>query len=76
FRSALLSRPAGSLLHEPLSLGGRGTLAFWPLVVALIVGTIELVSQSVDRKRADRALAAQARVPSPAADSGPDQEPA
>jgi hypothetical protein len=60
FRSALLSRPAGSLLHEPLSLGGRGALAFWPLLAALVVGTIELVSQSVDRKRAEQAQTAQA----------------
>jgi hypothetical protein len=73
FRSALLSRPAGTYLHEPLTLGGHGALAFWPLIVALTVGTIELVSQSVDRKRADPA---QAEPPRPAADGGPDQEPA
>ena len=60
FRAALLTRPAGSLVHEPLSLGGRGALAFWPLLAALVVGTIELVSQSVDRKRAEQALPEQA----------------
>jgi hypothetical protein len=59
FRSALLSRPAGSMLHEPLLLGGRGALAFWPLLAALVVGTMELVSQSMDRKRADQVLTAQ-----------------
>jgi hypothetical protein len=65
FRSALLSRPVGSLLHEPLSLGGRGALAFWPLFAAVVVGTMELVSQLVDRKRAEQARAAQAPQPGP-----------
>jgi hypothetical protein len=60
FQAALRSRPAGTMLHEPLLLGGYGALAFWPLLVALTAGTIELVAQSVDRKRADHALAAQA----------------
>lgn len=76
FRSALLSRPSGTFLHEPLSLGGRGALAFWPLIVALTVGTIELVSQSMDRKSDDQATAAQPEPPRPAADGGPGEEPA
>jgi hypothetical protein len=70
FRSALLSRPAGTLLHQPLSLGGRGALAFWPLLAAVVVGTMELVSQSVDRKRIEQAQAAAAPPPSPGPDGG------
>jgi hypothetical protein len=52
FHAALLSRPAGTLLHQPLALGGRGALAFWPLLTGLVVGTIELLTQSTDRNRA------------------------
>jgi hypothetical protein len=51
FRSLLASSPAGAHLHQPLSLGGQGPLAFWPLLAALAAGTIELVSQSMERKR-------------------------
>jgi hypothetical protein len=53
FRAALLSRPVGTLLHQPLVLGGRGALAFWPLLVALVVGTIELLAPSAPRKPPD-----------------------
>jgi hypothetical protein len=53
FQSLLASSPAGAHLHQPLSLGGQGPLAFWPLLAALVVGTIELFSQSMERKRAD-----------------------
>jgi hypothetical protein len=59
FQAALVSRPVGSLLHQPLAVGGWGTLAFWPLLVGLVVGTFELVSQSADRKRTDPALLTQ-----------------
>jgi hypothetical protein len=72
FRAALLSRPVGTLLHQPLALGGSGPLAFWPLFAGLVVGTFELISQSMDRKRADRLLATQAALaPPPDADPGP-----
>jgi hypothetical protein len=55
FRSLLAASPAGTQLHQPLMLGGQGPLAFWPLLVALTVGTIELFSQSQERKRAEAA---------------------
>jgi hypothetical protein len=55
FQSLLASSPAGAQLHQPLALGGQGPLAFWPLLVALTVGTIELFSQSQERKRAEEA---------------------
>lgn len=55
FQSLLGSSPAGTQLHQPLALGGQGTLAFWPLLAALAVGTIELFSQSQERKRAEAA---------------------
>jgi hypothetical protein len=57
FQAALLSRPVGTLLREPLLLGGWGTIAFWPLLAALTIGTIELVGQSLDRNRAGAPLA-------------------
>jgi hypothetical protein len=53
FQALLAASPAGTQLHQPLSLGGQGALAFWPLLAALVVGTIELFSQSMERKRAD-----------------------
>lgn len=65
FRAALLSRPVGTLLHQPLSLGGHGALAFWPLIVGLVVGTFELISQSVNRKRPDQFLPAHTTPPHP-----------
>lgn len=55
FQSMLASSPAGTRLHQPLSLGGQGPLAFWPLLAALAVGAIELFSQSQERKRAEAA---------------------
>jgi hypothetical protein len=61
FRAALLTRRVGTLLHQPLVLGGRGALAFWPLLAGLAVAMFELISQSKDRKRAGRSLTAQAR---------------
>jgi len=51
FRSRLALSPAGSRLSEPLSLGGHGALAFWPLVVGLLVGSIEVIGQSIERRR-------------------------
>jgi hypothetical protein len=55
FQSLLAASPVGAQLHQPLALGGQGPLAFWPLLVALTVGTIELFSQSQERKRAEQA---------------------
>jgi hypothetical protein len=57
FRATLAASPAGTRLHEPLALGGHGALAFWPLFVALVAGTIELASQMMDRSSADGAIA-------------------
>ena len=52
FRSRLAASPAGTRLREPLVLGGHGALAFWPLFVGLLVGSVEVVSQAIDRRRA------------------------
>ena len=52
FRATLAVSRAGALLHEPLSLGGIGPLAFWALFAALIVGGIEISAQSRERKNA------------------------
>jgi hypothetical protein len=71
FRANLAASPAGAHLHEPLTLAGHGALAFWPLFAALTVGTIELVSQSAERKRAETALQSQfAPPPRPAEGEG------
>jgi hypothetical protein len=51
FQSLLGSSAVGAQLHQPLALGGQGPLAFWPLLAALAVGTIELFSQSAERRR-------------------------
>jgi hypothetical protein len=53
FQSLLAASRAGVQLHQPLLLGGQGALAFWPLLAALAVGTIELCSQSLEGKRAE-----------------------
>lgn len=63
FRATLAVSRVGTHLHEPLALGGHGALAFWPLFAALVVGTIELASQSAERKRTEAALAAPPPVP-------------
>jgi hypothetical protein len=55
FRSQLAASPAGTRLREPLVLGGHGALAFWPLLVGLLVGSAEVVSQAIHRRRADPA---------------------
>jgi hypothetical protein len=55
FHAQLATSPAGTRLHEPLVLGGYGALAFWPLFVGLLVGSVEVVSQAIDRRRADAA---------------------
>jgi hypothetical protein len=53
FRALLARSPAGTHLRDPLSLGGYGAVAFWALFAALAVATIEVFSQSSQRKRAD-----------------------
>jgi hypothetical protein len=58
FRVQLVTSPAGTRLHEPLVLGGHGALAFWPLLVGLVVGSAEVISQAIDRKRAGAAASA------------------
>ena len=55
FHSLLAASSAGTKLHQPLMLGGQGPLAFWPLLAALAVGTIELFGQSRERKHAETA---------------------
>jgi hypothetical protein len=63
FRAQLAVSHAGAHLHEPLSLGGLGPLAFWPMFAAIVVGAIELSAQSRERKKA--ALAQAALPPGP-----------
>ena len=53
FRSALAVSAAGVRLREPLALGGHGALAFWPLLVGLVVGSIEVIGQSIERRRTE-----------------------
>lgn len=45
FRARLAESAAGARLHQPLTLGGRGVLAFWPLGAALAVGMAELATR-------------------------------
>ena len=65
FRAQLVTSPAGTRLREPLMLGGHGALAFWPLFVGLLVGSVEVVSQAIDRRRA-RGRRARRAGPGPA----------
>ena len=67
FRAQLVTSPAGTRLREPLVLGGHGALAFWPLSVGLLVGSVEVVSQAIDRRRA---LAAARTEPGPTRPEG------
>jgi hypothetical protein len=53
FHSRLAVSHAGTRLREPLALGGHGALAFWPLFAALLVGAIEMIRQSAERRRAE-----------------------
>jgi hypothetical protein len=70
FRSRLAASPAGTRLREPLMLGGHGALAFWPLLVGLVAGSIELISQSVENRRSVAARLSQV-VPAGVADADP-----
>jgi len=63
FRSALAVSATGVRLREPLTLGGHGALAFWPLLVGLVVGSIEVIGQSIERRRTEAAALA---TPAPA----------
>jgi hypothetical protein len=55
FRSRLAASPAGTRLREPLVLGGHSALAFWPMFVGLLVGSAEVVSQAISRRRTEAA---------------------
>jgi hypothetical protein len=66
FRSRLAASAAGTRLREPLTLGGHGELAFWALFAAAVVGGIELVRQSADRRRSEAAALTQAPSAGPA----------
>jgi hypothetical protein len=44
----------GTLLNEPLSLGGIGALAFWPLAAGLVAGGIEMTVQIHERLNTPR----------------------
>jgi len=50
-RRLAASRP-GTLLREPLSLGGHGAIAFWPLAAGLVAGGIEAAGLLRDRRLA------------------------
>jgi hypothetical protein len=52
FRHALLTDKAGVLLRQPLELGARGALAFWPLAAGIVIGGIELMRSLRERRRA------------------------
>jgi hypothetical protein len=56
FDHALAAGRAGVLVHAPLSLGGIGALAFWPLFAGLTAGGIEAVSQFRERQAARERL--------------------
>jgi hypothetical protein len=51
--SLALGRP-GTLLQQPLALGGIGVLAFWPLAAGLVAGGITAVSLLRERLRDPR----------------------
>jgi hypothetical protein len=65
FRSSLAASAPGTRLREPLVLGGHGALAFWPLLVGLLVGTIEVIGQSVEHRRTEAATLARAAPAGP-----------
>src|SRR5487761_1052008 len=65
FRSRLAVSAAGTRLREPPALGGHGALAFWPLFVGLLVGAIEMIRQSVERRRLEAAELAQGALAGP-----------
>ena len=52
FNHALQVGQPGVLVQAPLSLGGIGVLAFWPLLAGLTAGGIEAVSQLRERQAA------------------------
>ena len=52
FNHALQVGRPGVLVHAPLSLGGIGALAFWPLFAGLTAGGIEAVRQLRERQAA------------------------
>jgi hypothetical protein len=68
FRVQLVTSPAGTRLREPLMLGGHGALAFWPLCVGLLVGSVEVVSQAIDRRRTEAAARAERGPAGPGGD--------
>jgi hypothetical protein len=51
FNHSLAVAQSGTLLHEPLMLGGLGSLMFWPIVAGLAAGGIELIKMLGERRR-------------------------
>jgi hypothetical protein len=51
FRHLLGTSKPGALLHQPVELGARGALAFWPLAAGVVIGGIELVLALRDRRQ-------------------------
>lgn len=56
---------AGTMLHQPLVLGGIGPLAFWPLAAAIIAGGIEFIAAVRARGAQPAGLAAPHAGPLP-----------
>jgi hypothetical protein len=50
YHHALAAGRSGVLLRAPLMLGGRGTLALWPLAAGLVAGGIEAAIQLRERR--------------------------
>lgn len=58
FQTRLSTSPAGTVLHDPLTLGAHSAIAFWPLFTGLAIGLIELTVQSRERRQAQSGAAA------------------
>ena len=52
FQTRLAASPAGTELHDPLTLGAHGAVAFWPLFTGLVIVLIEMGIRSRQRRQA------------------------
>jgi subtilisin family serine protease len=52
FHHLLATLPAGATLHDSLTLGATGALAFWPLAAGLVAGCLAAVATGDARHRA------------------------
>jgi hypothetical protein len=51
FQHLLETSKTGAFLRQPVQLGARGALAFWPLAAGVVIGGIELVLALRDRRQ-------------------------